>query len=100
MLGPMPFNTFSTDLDVNIKSVLIKFADDTKIGKVVNNSKDRPVTHSHLHHLVSWAHSNKTCFNAAKCEGIHLGSKTTGQPYRMGTYILESNFPEKEVGAI
>lgn len=61
----MLFQIFINDLEVNTKSLLLKFEDDTKIGRVINN-EDRTIIQSDLDHSVSRAHSNKIHFYAAK----------------------------------
>ena len=37
VLGSQLFTVFIDDIDINIKSKLLKFADDTKLGKIANN---------------------------------------------------------------
>lgn len=41
VLGLIPFSNFVNDLDINIKSPLIKVVDCTKTGGVVNSDQDR-----------------------------------------------------------
>ena len=40
VLGLLLFNIFTNDLDEGIKSMLIKFSDDNKLGGVANASED------------------------------------------------------------
>lgn len=46
VLGLMLFNIFIGDLEVNIKITAAKIADNTKIGRLVNNDEDREVIQS------------------------------------------------------
>ncbi|CAM4532923.1 unnamed protein product [Caretta caretta] len=41
VLGPILFNLFITDLGTKSGNVLVKFADDTKLGGIANTEKDR-----------------------------------------------------------
>ena len=47
VLGPVLFNIFINDLDA-IEGILIKFADDTKLGGVANTPEERTTIQSDL----------------------------------------------------
>ncbi|CAM5076952.1 unnamed protein product [Eretmochelys imbricata] len=57
VLGPILFNLFITDLGTKSGSMLIKFADDTKLGGIANLEKDRDILQEDLYDFVNW--SNK-----------------------------------------
>ncbi|CAM4611597.1 unnamed protein product [Caretta caretta] len=58
VLGPMLFNLFITDLGTKSENVLIKFADDTKLGGIANTERDRDIIQEDLDNLVNWSNSN------------------------------------------
>ncbi|CAM4559628.1 unnamed protein product [Caretta caretta] len=53
VLGPILFNLFITDLGTKSGSVLIKFADDTKLGGIANLEKDWDILQEDLDDLVN-----------------------------------------------
>ena len=57
VLGPLLFLIFVNDIDCNIKSILLKFADDTKVFAKVNNMADRQRLQDDLNELCDWAKS-------------------------------------------
>ncbi|CAM5111341.1 unnamed protein product [Natator depressus] len=73
VLGPILFNLFITDLGTKSGSVLIKFADDTKLGGIANLERDQNIIQEDLDDLVNWSNSNKMKCNSEKCKVMHLG---------------------------
>ena len=41
VLGPVLFNNFTNDLDEGVQGMLVRFAYDTKLGRIVNTLEDR-----------------------------------------------------------
>ena len=60
-------------MDEAIEGILIKFADDTKLGGVANTTKERTTIQSDLDRLEELAIDNKMNFNLEKCKVLHLG---------------------------
>jgi len=80
--------------------MLIKFADDTKLGGVANSSEDRIRIQTDLDRLESWAKANKMNFNKEKCKILHLGRKNERHKYRMGDTWLDSSTCERDLGVL
>ena len=80
--------------------MLIKFADDTKLGGVANTPEDRIRIQDDLDRLENWAKMNKMNFNGEKCKVLHLGRKNQMHHYRMGETCLGSSTCEKDLGVL
>uniref|UniRef100_A0A670K135 Reverse transcriptase domain-containing protein n=1 Tax=Podarcis muralis TaxID=64176 RepID=A0A670K135_PODMU len=100
VLGPVLFNIFINNLDDGLKGILIKFADDTKLGGVANTPEDRITLQNDLDRLENWAKTNKMNFNREKCKVLHLGKKNERHKYKMGDTWLESSTCEKDLGVL
>ena len=87
VLGPVLFNIFINDLDEAVEGILIKLADDTKLGGVANTPEERTTIQGDLDRLENWAIANKMNFNREKCKVLHLGSRNEMHKYRMGGYL-------------
>ena len=55
VLGPLLFLIYIGDLDDNITSNVLKFADDTKVFRRVNNDGDKQHLQNDLNRLVKWS---------------------------------------------
>ncbi|CAM4721271.1 unnamed protein product [Lepidochelys kempii] len=99
VLGPILFNLFITDLGTKSGSVLIKFADDTKLGGIANLERDRDIIQEDLDDLVNWSNSNRMKFNN-KCKVINLGINNKNFSYKLGTHQLEVMEEEKDLGVL
>jgi ribonucleases P/MRP protein subunit RPP40 len=75
ILGPLPFLIFINDLDaaVSLAEILLKFADDTKLARVIRDEKDRQELQTALNGLMDWSVKWGMRFNIQKCKVMHLG---------------------------
>ena len=103
ILGPILFAIFINDIDdgiANIVDILLKFADDTKVGKVIRGEADRIRLQEALNKLCSWADKWEMRFNVNKCHVMHLGRNNERHNYTMYGNILEKTDKEKDIGVI
>ncbi|KAF7245546.1 Doublecortin domain-containing protein 1 [Varanus komodoensis] len=75
VLGPVLFNIFINDLDEEVQGKIIKFADDTKLGRIANTLEDKMKIQGDLDKLEHWAETNRMRFNKDKCHVLHLGKR-------------------------
>jgi hypothetical protein len=102
VLGPLLFLIFINDLDVAAgQSVwLKKFADDSKMARVIRSDADRQELQDALDRLTEWAHKWGMAFNISKCKVMHVGWANTGYTYYMEGKELGVTKEERDLGVI
>ena len=102
VLGPQLFTIFIDDIDRTVNSKLSKFADDTKLGKIVNrpNVSQASELQLDLDKLYDWSKQWLMEFNLDKCVCMQMGSKTINFQYNIGGTILKTVDKEKDLGVV
>ena len=100
VLGPILFLIYINDLENEIGSNILKFADDTKMFRRVESQEDRHQLQSDLNKLVKWAEKWQMLFNKDKCKCLHIGQANAKKNYLMNNTVLLSTEREKDVGVV
>jgi hypothetical protein len=103
VLGPPLFTIYIDDLEVEIKKQelevkVVKFADDTKGGKVIVSIEDKDKLQQALDSLCDWADKWGMSFNLDKCKVMHVGTHNPAYEYYMRGVRLEVTEEEKDIG--
>ena len=75
-----------------------KFADDTKMARLVENDAQAAEMQKDIDTLEAWAKTWKMRFNVKKCKVMHVGRKNKRYEYKMGGEQLEEVEEEKDLG--
>ena len=92
------FTFFINDVDEELECTLGKFADDTKLGGVVDTLEGCAAIQRDLGRLESWAERNLMRFNKGK--RLHLVRNNPMHQYRLGVDLLESSSVERDLGVL
>jgi len=100
VLGPILFLIFINDIDNDITSWILKFADDTKMFSSVCNSIDYKKFQDDINRLFNWTKNWQMSFNIDKCKIMHIGRHNKLYDYSLGGQLLTSVSEEKDLGVI
>jgi ribonuclease P/MRP protein subunit RPP40 len=103
VLGPTLFSVYIDNLEAELKKLnlsvkIIKFADDTKGGKVITSAEDRDKLQRVLYCLCDWADKWGMSFNLGKCKIMHVGINNPGYDYYMRGTKLGTTQEERDIG--
>ena len=96
VLGPLLFIIYINDLDENIRGMFSKFADDSKIGGIVEESYLQ--LQRDLDKLGQWADEWQMEFNLDKCKVMHFGRLNQGRTYSVNGRVLGRVTEQRDLG--
>ena len=99
VLGPLLYLIYINDLDDNITSNVLKFADDTKVFRSINTDGDKHLQND-LDRLVKWSEKWQMLLNFWKCKCLHTGHGNLDVNYKMGDTVLGTTVKEKDLGKV
>ena len=97
VLGLLIFLIYINDLDDNITTNTLNFADDTKVLRRVNNDSDKQHLQNDLHRLMKWSEKWQMLFNFGKYKCLHTGHGILDVNYKMGDTVLGTTVKEKDL---
>ena len=100
VLGPILFLIFINDLGEPVLSLLLCFADDTKLIRPVINTEEAEILQRDIDKLKKWTEENGMEFNAKKCAVLHFGSKNLKNQYCLGDTLLATSEVERDLGLL
>ena len=103
VLGPILFTIYINDIDECLQQYdgfISKFADDTKVAKVVNDSNAALEMQAIVAGLQSWSHTWGMKFNVDKCCILHFGNRNQNFQYKMNEAIISSETRQKDLGVL
>ncbi|XP_030051022.1 uncharacterized protein LOC115464802, partial [Microcaecilia unicolor] len=100
VLGPLLFNVFINDLEMGITSEVIKFADDTKLFRVVKSQEECERLQEDLARLGEWACKWQMKFNVDKCKVMHVGKRNPNYSYVLQGSTLGVTDQERDLGVV
>ena len=95
VLGPILFLIYINDLDDDITSKVLKFADDTKVFRKIKS--DRQHLQDDLNKLIAWSEKWQMLFKYGKCKCLHTGHGNEDAQYKMGGTVLNTTLKEKDL---
>ena len=73
VLGGVLFILYIHDIDDVVRAFMRKFADDTKVAKIVESEEDAKELQKDIDEMMRWAKEWEMVFNVEKCKVLHVG---------------------------
>ena len=88
LLGPVLLTIYTSDIDQNVHSHIIKFADDTKVFQRRTSNEDIRKPQEDLQTLVKWSNAWQIVFIISKCKVVNMRNKQSEVEYTMNEIPL------------
>ena len=101
VLGPILFVIFIDDIDTCLgprEGIIPKFADDTKVAKVVKDDQTAKEMQDTISNLEKWCEKWGMKFNTLKCCILHFGRHNAKYEYKMNGQVIKSVTSQKDLG--
>ena len=99
VLGGVLFNIFIDDIDDAVGDAFVrKFADDTKVARIVETQSDGEIMQETIVKLEQWAAKWGMAFNASKCKVLHCGRRNPRHQYVMNRVEIGTTTEERDLG--
>ena len=86
------------DLDDDITSKVLKFADDTKVFRKIKSDADRQQLQGDMNKLTEWSEKWQMLFIFGKFKCLHIGHGNEDAQYTMGDTVLNTTVKERDLG--
>lgn len=100
ILGPILFIIYVNDLDENLRSIVSKFADDTKLIAEVSTDQQIEILKQDLLKIDNWMKKWQMVCNGEKCKVMHVGNKNRKSKYELQGKELQVITVEKDLGVL
>ena len=93
-------NQDNEDNEANKDSLIIAYADDTKLAMKVPNKRECRRMQEDITRISNWADRNMMSFNVNKCDILHLGRRNLKHVYRMNGVDIGEASSVRDLGLI
>ena len=103
VLGPILFVIYINDIDTCMgqrEGFVSKFADDTKIAKVITDKKSAAEMQEVINNLETWCIAWGMQFNVKKCGILHFGHNNTKFEYKLNGETLQTLTTQRDLGVL
>ena len=88
ILGHIQFIMYIHELEDDLSSKVLTFANDTKVFIKITNVTDKQSLQDDLDKLVKWSEKWQVLLNFGKCKCIHIEHGKMDEEYKMGDAVL------------